>query len=55
MYGALRSLMQDQNDPQFQAYQIRFAEVMSDAKAQFVTRIYNQQMHIIDEDYMNRR
>lgn len=55
MYGALRGLMVDQNDPQFQDYQIRYAEAMSDAKANFVTRQYNQEMHSMAEEYMYRR
>lgn len=55
LYGTLRSLMQDQNDPQWQAYQVRFAEALSDAKAQFVTRIYNQEVDTIATEFMYRR
>lgn len=55
MYGALKYLMQDQNDPQFQVYMMRYAEVMSDGKRLYTSRVIPQIVDTIATDYRYRR
>lgn len=54
LYGSLLQLAADQDDPLYQAYNIKFAEVLSDGKRTFKTRIYNQDIHHIGEEYLYR-
>lgn len=55
LYGAILQLTVDQNDPMYQAYNIKFAEVLSDGKRLYVSRIYNQDIHHLGEEYLYRR
>lgn len=55
LYGTLIQLAVDQNDPMVQAYNMKFAEVLSDGKRLYVSRIYNQQIHNMGEEYLYRR
>lgn len=55
LYGTLIQLAADQDDPLFQAYNLKFAEVLSDGKRLYKTRIYNQQIHNMGEEYLYRR
>lgn len=54
LYGAVLSCTVDQEDPMFQAYNLKLAEVLSDGKRLYVSRIYNQQIHTLAEDYLYR-
>jgi len=55
LYGAIRALTLDQTDQSFSIYQIKLAEVMSDAKRIHVSRVYSQKIPTIAEDYLYRR
>src|SRR3990167_5763088 len=55
LYGGLLQLTVDQNDPMAQAYGLKFAEVLSDGKRLYVSRIYNQTIHSMGEQYLYRR
>lgn len=55
LYGAILQTCVDQNDPMVQMYNIKFAEVLSDGKRLYVSRIYNQQIHSLAEDWLYRR
>lgn len=55
MYGTLRSLTLDQNDPNAAFYQSAYAQVMSDAKKIYVSRPYSQELTGVFEDYRYRR
>lgn len=55
LYGSILQLAVDQNDPMVQAYNTKFAEVLSDGKRLYVSRIYNQQIHSMAEQYLYRR
>ena len=55
LYGSILQLCVDQNDPMVQAYNIKFAEVLSDGKRLYVTRNYNQDIHHLGEEWMYRR
>lgn len=54
-YGSLRTLMAEQNDEMAGVYNMKMAEVMSDAKALFVSRQYAKKLDTIAEDYEYRR
>ena len=55
MWGALRTLSGDQGDPMFQFYNAQLAEVLSDGKRLFMTRIPAQQIHSVAEEFHYRR
>jgi len=55
LYGAVLQTCADQNDPMWQGYNIKFAEVLSDGKRLYVSRIYDQDIHNLGEEYMYRR
>lgn len=55
LYGSLLQLTVDQNDPMVTAYNTKFAEVLSDGKRLYVSRIYNQTIHSMGEQYLYRR
>lgn len=55
MYGGILQICVDQNDPMVMAYNIKHAEVLSDGKRLYVSRIYNQQIHNMGEEYLYRR
>lgn len=55
IYGASRLVTVDQNDPNAQLHMVRFAEVLSDGKRVYVTRIMNQEVETIAEEYQYRR
>lgn len=55
LYGTLTQLAADQDDPMLQAYNVKLAEVLSDGKRLYKTRIYNQQIHNMGEEYLYRR
>lgn len=55
LYGALVQLNADQDDPMVQSYNIKLAEVLSDGKRMYKTRIYNQDIHNLGEEYLYRR
>lgn len=54
LYGAVLQCAVDQDDPMFQAYNLKLAEVLSDSKRLYVSRVYNQKIHSDAEDYMYR-
>ena len=55
LYGTLIQLTLDQNDPASQGYYTKFAEVLSDGKRLYKTRVYSQQINTVAEDYNYRR
>jgi hypothetical protein len=55
LYGTLRALTVDQNDPNAQFYHAQYAQVMSDAKKILVSRPYSQDVTGVFEDYRYRR
>lgn len=55
IYGSLAHIMADQNDPNAVLYMGRYAQVLSDAKRIYVTRVYNQDIHGIQEEWDYRR
>lgn len=54
LYGSILQICVDQNDPMVQVYNTKFAEVLSDGKRLYVSRIYNQQIHSQAEQYLYR-
>jgi hypothetical protein len=54
VYGASRLVTADQNDPNLPLHIARFAEVLSDGKRVYVTRVYNQQIGTIAEEFRYR-
>lgn len=55
LWGALRCLTQDQNDPNSQIYNNQYAQVLSDAKRIYVSRPYSQDVTGVFEDFRYRR
>lgn len=55
VYGALRALTIDQNDPNAEFYHMQYASVLSDAKRIYVSRPYSQDMDGVMTDYRYRR
>ena len=55
LYGTILQLVADQDDPMFQSYNVKLAEVLSDGKRLYKSRIYNQQIHHLGEDWLYRR
>jgi len=55
LYGAVLQCVTDQDDPLTQAYNMKLAEVLSDGKRLYVSRVYNQNIHHLGEDYLYRR
>ena len=55
LYGGVLQCTSDQDDPLFQAYNMKLAEVLSDGKRLYVSRVYNQDIHTLAEDWMYRR
>lgn len=55
LYGALRALTTDQNDPNMMMYQNLYAQTMSDGKKIYVSRPYSQDVTGVFEDYRYRR
>ena len=54
LYGTLRQLTIDQNDPNAAFYHQQYGEVLSDGKRLFVTRTYSKDIHTIAEEYWYR-
>ncbi len=55
LYGSVLYTTADQDDPLYQAYNLKLAEVLSDGKRLYVSRVYNQDIHHLGEDWMYRR
>ena len=55
IWGALRTLVGDQNDPMYQFYNMQLGETLTDAKRLYVTRVPNQTIDSIATDYQYRR
>ena len=55
LFGSVRALTLDQTDESFVAYNQKMAEALSDAKRIHVSRVYDQQIHTIAEDFQYRR
>lgn len=54
LYGAVLQCTLDQDDPLYQAYNMKLAEVLSDGKRLYVSRIYNQDIHTLAEEFLYR-
>ena len=55
LYGSVLQTVVDQDDPLVAAYNIKLAEVLSDGKRLYVSRVYNQDIHHLGEDWLYRR
>ena len=55
LYGSVLQCVTDQDDPMFSAYNMKLAEVLSDGKRLYVSRVYNQDIHSLAEDWLYRR
>lgn len=55
LYGAVLQATIDQTDPMFASYNMKLAEVLSDGKRLYVSRVYNQDIHHLGEEYLYRR
>lgn len=55
LYGSLLQLITDQNDPNVENYKMQLAEVLTDGKRIYKTRVYSQELRMITEDYNYRR
>ena len=55
LYGAVLQCVTDQDDPMFASYNMKLAEVLSDGKRLYVSRVYNQDIHSLAEDWLYRR
>ena len=54
LYGSVLQTVTDQDDPLYAAYNLKLAEVLSDSKRLYVSRIYNQDIHHLGEQYLYR-
>src|SRR3990167_280552 len=54
LYGSVLQCVTDQDDPMYAMYNLKLAEVMSDSKRLYVSRIYNQDIHHLGEEYRYR-
>ena len=54
LYGSVLQAVTDQDDPVYAAYNLKLAEVLSDSKRLYVSRIYNQDIHSLGEEYLYR-
>ena len=54
IYGASRYVTVDQNDPNAALHIVRYAEVLSDGKRIYVTRVYNQTIDTIATEFRYR-
>ena len=54
LYGSLLQLVADQDDPMYVAYNMKLAEVLSDGKRLYTSRIYSQDIHHLGEEYRYR-
>lgn len=55
LYGTILQLVADQDDPLVSVYNLKLAEVLSDGKRLYKTRIYNQDIHHLGENWLYRR
>jgi len=55
LYGGILQIAADQNDPLVQGYKLMLAEVLSDGKRLYKTRIYSQDIHTLAEEWQYRR
>lgn len=55
MHGGLARILGDQNDPMAASYAQQYANVMSDGKRIYKTRVYPSQVNLIAEDWQYRR
>ena len=55
LYGAVRQLTTDQNDPNHEFYQAKFTEAIVDAKRVYKSRDYNTDVQTVFEEYHYRR
>jgi len=55
LYGSVLQCVTDQDDPLYAAYNMKLAEVLSDGKRLYVSRVYNQDIHTLAEDWLYRR
>jgi len=55
IFGAIRALTLDQTDENFQVYDFKLAEVLSDAKRIHTTRVYSKNITGVHEDFLWRR
>lgn len=55
MYGAIVTLMADQNDPTSQLYTTKYMEVVNDCRRLYKTRVYSQEIETVLEDFNYRR
>ena len=54
LYGSVLQCVTDQDDPMYAAYNLKLAEVLSDSKRLYVSRVYNQDIHNLGEEYLYR-
>jgi len=54
LYGSVLQAVTDQDDPLYAAYNLKLAEVLSDSKRLYVSRVYNQDIHNLGEEYLYR-
>lgn len=55
IYGAIRSIIVDQSDPNAMYYVNKYSETLNDAKRLYVSRVYNQKVETIAEEFLYRR
>ena len=55
LYGAVVTLMADQNDPTSQLYASKYLETLNDCKRLYKTRVYSQDIETVLEDFDYRR
>lgn len=55
LYGAAATVIADQNDPLFKLYEQKYRETVTDGKRMYKSRIYNQEVETVLEDYNFRR
>ena len=55
LYGAAATVIADQNDPLFKLYEQKYREAITDGKRMYKSRIYNQEVETVLEDFNFRR
>ena len=55
LYGTIAQIAADQDDPMAVAYNVKYAQVLSDGKRVYKSRMYQQDIATIAEDYQYRR
>ena len=55
LHGAIALIISDQNDPLFKYHEEKYREIINDGKRTYKTRLYQQDVPLIAEEWQYRR